>query len=72
MSDTSVSTSPPAIALPPAISLKEIAPFAVFGLALLFLFYFVGMEEGATSIVPGVNIHEFLHDGRHLLGFPCH
>jgi hypothetical protein len=34
--------------------------------------YFVGVEEGATSIIPGMYVHEYLHDGRHLLGFPCH
>jgi cobalt transporter subunit CbtB len=32
----------------------------------------VGAEEGATSIVHGMYVHEFVHDGRHLLGFPCH
>jgi hypothetical protein len=46
-------------------------PWALFGLALL-LVYFVGADEGAMSIVPGVDLHEWVHDGRHLLGFPCH
>jgi cobalt transporter subunit CbtB len=41
-------------------------------LALLVI-YFVGMDQGATSVF-GNNtvIHEFVHDARHLLGFPCH
>ena len=41
-------------------------------LALLML-YFVGMDQGATSVF-GNNtyVHEFVHDARHLLGFPCH
>ena len=41
-------------------------------LALLVL-YFVGMDQGATSVF-GRNtyVHEFVHDARHLLGFPCH
>ncbi|AIY48542.1 MULTISPECIES: CbtB domain-containing protein [Mycolicibacterium] len=41
-------------------------------LALLAL-YFVGMDQGATSVF-GNNtyVHEFVHDARHLLGFPCH
>jgi hypothetical protein len=40
--------------------------------ALLTL-YFVGVDQGATSVF-GNNtvIHEFVHDARHLLGFPCH
>jgi hypothetical protein len=58
---------------PAAIPLREIFPWMLFG-GLLFLIaiYFVGAEEGATSIVPGMYVHEFVHDGRHLLGFPCH
>jgi hypothetical protein len=41
-------------------------------LALVVL-YFVGMDQGATSVF-GSNtyVHEFGHDARHLLGFPCH
>ena len=36
------------------------------------LLYFVGAEQGATSLFSGAGVHEFVHDGRHLLGFPCH
>ncbi|MEU7377082.1 CbtB-domain containing protein [Streptomyces albidoflavus] len=66
----------PADAGTPAItplSLKAIAPWAVFiGLLALVLLYFVGAEQGATALVSGEGIHEWVHDGRHLLGFPCH
>lgn len=34
--------------------------------------YFVGAEQGATSLFRGAAVHEWTHDGRHLLGFPCH
>jgi len=44
----------------------------VFAALALLAIYFVGAEEGATSIIPGMYVHEFVHDGRHLLGFPCH
>lgn len=41
-------------------------------LALLVL-YFVGIDQGATSVFGNdTHVHEFLHDARHLLGFPCH
>jgi cobalt transporter subunit CbtB len=41
-------------------------------LALLVL-YFVGMDQGATSVFgDNMYVHEFVHDARHLLGFPCH
>jgi hypothetical protein len=55
------------------IPLRELLPWMIFGgLLMLLALYFVGAEQGATSIVPGMAIHEFVHDGRHLLGFPCH
>ena len=58
---------------PVAIPVADLLPWIVFGgLLLLLAIYFVGAEEGATSIIPGMYVHEFVHDGRHLLGFPCH
>jgi hypothetical protein len=58
---------------PASIPVREILPWAVFGgLIFLLALYFVGAEQGATSLFPGMYIHEFVHDGRHLLGFPCH
>ena len=61
------------VVLPTPIPLREIAPRALFGgLLLLVALYFIGAEEGATSVVGGTWVHEFVHDGRHLLGFPCH
>ena len=60
-------------ATPVSIPVREILPWAIFGgLLSLLALYFVGAEQGATSIFPGMYIHEFVHDGRHLLGFPCH
>jgi hypothetical protein len=61
------------VAQPTPIPLSELLSWVVFGgLLLLLALYFVGAEEGATSLVPGMYVHEFVHDGRHLLGFPCH
>ncbi|MTE12335.1 CbtB domain-containing protein [Nocardia aurantiaca] len=39
-------------------------------LALLTL-YLVGFDQGAISRT-GMYMHELTHDGRHLLGVPCH
>ena len=62
----------PEAALVP-IPMRELLPWVVFGgLLMLIAIYFVGAEEGATSIIRGMYVHEFVHDGRHLLGFPCH
>ncbi|HXE45080.1 MAG TPA: CbtB-domain containing protein [Conexibacter sp.] len=39
----------------------------------VLLYYFIGVDQGATSIFGNdMHIHEFVHDARHLLGFPCH
>jgi hypothetical protein len=58
---------------PTAIPARDMLPWAILGgLLLLLAIYFVGAEEGATSLFPGMYVHEFVHDGRHLLGFPCH
>jgi Probable cobalt transporter subunit (CbtB) len=57
----------------PIASARELLPFALLaGLVLMVLIYFVGAEEGALSMVAGTGVHEFVHDARHLLGFPCH
>jgi hypothetical protein len=70
MADTSIERRAPAI---PVVSPRELAPYAIFaGVVLLVLVYFVGVEQGALSIVSGMKVHEFVHDARHLLGFPCH
>jgi hypothetical protein len=60
------------VAYPPAVSLHDAWPWLLFGGALLALIYFVGVDEGAASVIPGRFVHEWVHDGRHLLGFPCH
>jgi cobalt transporter subunit CbtB len=68
---TSATFSPSA--QPVAIPVREILPWAIFGsLLFLVLLYFVGVEEGAFSLIDGMYVHEFVHDGRHLLAFPCH
>lgn len=55
------------------IPVRAILPWAIFGgLLALLAIYFVGAEQGATSIVSGMYIHELVHDGRHFLAFPCH
>jgi Probable cobalt transporter subunit (CbtB) len=60
-------------ASPVVVPTKEVLLWAIFaGLLLLIAIYFVGAEQGATSLIKGMYVHEFLHDGRHLLGFPCH
>jgi predicted anti-sigma-YlaC factor YlaD len=69
MTYTTVAAASPVGTIP----LREWLPWAIFaGLILLLAIYFVGAEQGATSLISGKYVHEFVHDGRHLLGFPCH
>ncbi|MGC4962158.1 CbtB domain-containing protein [Gordonia sp. DT218] len=36
-------------------------------------YYFIGYDQGAWSVFgTDTHIHEFVHDSRHFLGFPCH
>jgi hypothetical protein len=72
---TDTVAAPPAgreVAYPPAISLRDAWPWMLLGAALLALVYMVGVDEGAASVIPGRFVHEWVHDGRHLIGFPCH
>ena len=67
-----VALTPSAVAVPP-FSLSAVLPWLIFaGLLLLVALYFLSTEQGATSLLSGTAVHERLHDGRHLLGFPCH
>ena len=38
---------------------------------MLLLTYLVAFDQGAVS-QSGMFLHELMHDGRHLLGVPCH
>nr|WP_225851021.1 CbtB-domain containing protein [Streptomyces sp. HPF1205] len=47
----------------------------LLGTALIALavYYFVGVDQGAYSVFgKDTHVHEFVHDARHFLGFPCH
>jgi hypothetical protein len=66
-------TVPRTAPAPVTIPVREWLPWAVFaGVLLLALLYIVGLEQGATAIFGGERVHEWVHDARHLLGFPCH
>ena len=42
------------------------------GLLSVLVVFFVSTDQGAVSVFAGTAIHEWVHDGRHLLGYPCH
>ena len=57
----------------PAFTLGQVLPWLIFAALLTVVaLYFVGAEEGVFGLLAGNAVHEWTHDGRHLLGFPCH
>lgn len=58
-----------------AFSISVPSAFWLAGTLLLALlvYYFIGVDQGATSVFGSdMHVHEFVHDARHFLGFPCH
>ena len=57
----------------PSIPVAQLAPWAAFVfLAAAVVLFFISADQGIVSIPSGNAIHEWVHDGRHLLGYPCH
>ena len=55
------------------IPVKELAPWLVLGALLaMSVLVLISSVQGAITVPEGTAIHEWVHDGRHLLGFPCH
>jgi Probable cobalt transporter subunit (CbtB) len=59
---------------PEALSRGRVA--LILGIAVflaLAIYYVVGVDEGMASLFgKTMVIHEWVHDSRHFLGFPCH
>jgi hypothetical protein len=72
MSQASAAPASGALAIP-TIPFGQLAPWALFfGLLSLLVLFFVSADQGAVSVPAGTAIHEWVHDARHLLGYPCH
>jgi len=70
---SSISTSRPVstpVVLPISKSIVWLVGTALIALAV---YYFIGVDQGAVSVFGNdMHVHEFVHDARHFLGFPCH
>jgi hypothetical protein len=67
-SGSSSRVSPEALARSRVLLILGITVFAAVA-----VYYFVGVDEGMTSLFgKTMVIHEWVHDSRHFLGFPCH
>ena len=59
---------------PEALSRGRVAVLLGLTVFLALLgYYFVGIDEGMVSLFgKTMVVHEWVHDARHLMGFPCH
>lgn len=59
---------------PVVVTLPKVAlQLTAVAFLALVVYYFVGIDQGMTSVFgANMDIHEFTHDARHFLGFPCH
>ncbi|MBK3572446.1 CbtB-domain containing protein [Streptomyces sp. MBT65] len=58
------------VVLPVSKSIVWLVGTALIALAV---YYFIGVDQGAVSVFGNdMHVHEFVHDARHFLGFPCH
>lgn len=55
----------------PAVSGRLLGAAATVVVLMLVVAYLVAFDQGALS-QSGMYLHELMHDGRHLLGVPCH
>jgi hypothetical protein len=63
-----VQVSPEAISKARLVAMVSLTIFIA-----LLAYYFVGIDEGMTSVFgKTMVVHEWVHDARHFLGFPCH
>ncbi|NLG47813.1 CbtB-domain containing protein [Gordonia sp. (in: high G+C Gram-positive bacteria)] len=64
---------PRALALPTASAASAALWLTAVILLASLAYYFLGYDQGAVSVFGSdTHVHEFVHDARHFLGFPCH
>ena len=70
----SITSAPTSTTTPVVISVSASVLWLVgAAMAALTLYYFIGIDQGAVSVFGNdTHVHEFVHDARHFLGFPCH
>lgn len=60
----------PAVTVQP-FPLRDLIPALLLGALFALTIYLVQFDQGVVSQT-GSLLHELMHDGRHLLGVPCH
>ncbi len=68
------SANPAANATPVVVPVPKAMAWLFTSVILaMVVYYFIGVDEGMTSVFgKSMMVHEWVHDSRHFLGFPCH
>ncbi|WP_207842553.1 CbtB domain-containing protein [Williamsia soli] len=62
-----------AIAVPDVSAVNAALWLTATTLVAALAYYFLGFDQGAVSVFGSdTHVHEYIHDARHFLGFPCH
>lgn len=73
---TSISVSKPGASAEAQEALSATKVAVLLGVAVflaLAAYYLIGVDEGMVSVFgKTMVVHEWVHDSRHFLGFPCH
>ncbi|QKT06749.1 CbtB-domain containing protein [Gordonia sp. X0973] len=70
---TQVAAAPRALPVPDVSALSSALVLTLTVLLAALAIYFLGYDQGAVSVFGNdTHVHEFVHDARHFLGFPCH
>ena len=59
------------VTAPAPVPLRSLWPVLLAAALALLVLYLVSFDQGVLS-QSGLYVHELMHDGRHLLGVPCH
>ena len=51
---------------------QALAPLGALSLLVLAALWLVAFADATALAQVGGTLHELMHDGRHLLGIPCH
>ena len=67
-------SAPTSVSTPVVVPVSRAVMWLVgTGIVAFALYYFIGVDQGAVSVLgKSMVIHDFVHDARHFLGFPCH
>ncbi len=70
---TSIAVSKPGVATEALSGARVAVLLGVTIFLAMLAYYLVGVDEGMMSLFgKTVVVHEWVHDSRHFLGFPCH